>query len=102
MDIPVQPRMINQNLQATADEKNNEDQIDVVSDANPERKTLWLFLAEELSALWDGRKAHRQPLHVGCKDRQQDGQGYHDECRTLNAHLLSLSLTVLPQQKPAA
>ena len=40
MDVPVQPRMIRENLQAAANEQDQEQEVDVVGDAQPGRKAI--------------------------------------------------------------
>jgi len=45
MDVPVQPRVIHQDLQTAANEQNQEEQVDVVPDAQPDRESLRLHHA---------------------------------------------------------
>ena len=42
MDVPVQPGMVREDLQATADQQDQEQKVDVVGDAQPRRKAVWL------------------------------------------------------------
>jgi hypothetical protein len=48
--------MIQQNLQATANQQDDEEKIDVMSDSYPKRETLWMCGIEE--AL--GTSGHRR------------------------------------------
>ena len=43
MDVPVQPRMVHEDLQAATDEQDQEEEVDVVGDAQPGRKAIRLY-----------------------------------------------------------
>ena len=40
MDVPVQPGVVHENLQAAADQQDDEQEVDVVGDTQPDRKAL--------------------------------------------------------------
>ena len=42
MDVPVQPRVVHEDLQAAADEQDQEQEVDVVGDAQPGREAIGL------------------------------------------------------------
>ncbi len=42
MDVPIQPRMVREDLQAATDEQDQEQKVDAVGDAQPQRKAVRL------------------------------------------------------------
>ena len=70
MDVPVQPGMVREDLQAAADEQDQEQKVDVMGDAQPSRKAVGLVAVEELSA-GPAAPAGDRMCPTECKPRQR-------------------------------
>ena len=75
VDVPVQPGMVHEDLQAAADQQDDEEEVDVVRDTQPARKALRKRRVE--SRLGHGRhggQPDRGPLKVGAATRTTSGE----------------------------
>ena len=88
VDVPVQPGVVREDLQAAADEQDDEEKVDVVGDAQPGRKAMRLR-----RRLWDrsgGRRHRRQaedcPLDVSGDKQKHEGRSEQEQCFASNAH----------------
>src|SRR5579875_1185005 len=94
MDVPVQPRMVHEDLQAAADEQNQKQEIDVVSDAQPWRKTV-RHRSRFGTAVGVGRyyrQTDRGPLNVRCGYQQDKGRKKRQQCLEADTHIRTLLL----------
>ena len=76
MDVPIESRVIHEDLNAAADEQDQEQEVHIVSDANPGRKTIRLrrrFRGEMRTCGY-----HRQP---GYRPLRIRGDQYNGENR---------------------
>jgi hypothetical protein len=64
VDVPVEPGMIHENLQTTADQQNQEEKIHIMSDAQPYRKSLRLSSQIGLKAVRKRRETDDGPLPI--------------------------------------
>ena len=71
MDVPVQPRVVHEDLQAAADEQDQEQEVDVVRDAQPGREAVRRGgLGDHCGTGRHWRQAEYRPLQIGCGDRE--------------------------------
>ena len=85
VDVPVQPGVVHEDLQAAADEQDDEQEVDVVGDAQPGRKAVGRGgLGSRLGTDGHLRQAEYGPLHVGRGDGEQDRREEH---RSSSSHL---------------
>ena len=72
-DVPVQAGMIQKNLQAAANEQDDEKKVNVMSNAYPKRKALLVRSIEQARRTRGHRwEAEYYPLNVGRNRREQE------------------------------
>ena len=85
VDVPVQPRVVHEDLQAAADEQDQEQEVDVMGDPEPRREAVGRGgVGSRLGTDGHLRQAEYGPLHVGRGDGEQDRREEH---RSSSFHL---------------
>jgi hypothetical protein len=95
MDVPVEPGMVHEDLQAAADEQNQEQEVDVVGDAEPGREAVRLcgrFVGQR-RVVRDRRKPQHAPLDISRRQQQQRRRDEQQEHPRSNMHGSSFHLT---------
>ena len=89
VDVPVQPGVIREDLQAAADEQDDEQEVDVVGDAQPGRETVRLQcrLGAGVGVGWHQRQADRGPLDVRRSPQQGERRKEWQQCFQPDAHV---------------
>ena len=88
VDVPVQPGVVHEDLQAAADEQDQEQEVDVVGDAEPGRKAVRLRrrLGDHGGAGRQRRQADDGPLDVSGDKQKHEGRNEQEQCLASNAH----------------
>ena len=88
MDIPVQPRVVHEDLQAAADKQDQEHEVDVVRDAQPARKAKGprRRSRRKLGNRRERWKTGNTPLDVRCGNQEQRRQNEQQKCLASNVH----------------
>jgi len=86
VNVPVQPWVIRKDLQAAANEQDDEEKVDVMGDTQPRRKSERLSrrFGRHCEADRQHGQADNRPLDIGRRNRQQkrgdDQQQYSGPC----------------------
>ena len=84
MDVPVQPGVVHEDLQTAADQQDDEQEVDVVSDTQPGRKALGRRCVEEEPGHGrHGGQPDRGPLNVGHDHRQHKRRNQQQKCASV-------------------
>ena len=88
VDVPVQPGVVHEDLQAAADEQDQEQEVDVVGDAQPGREAVRLRrrFGGQHGARRQRREADRAPLDVSRGNQQQQRRDEQQECLEPDTH----------------
>ena len=88
VDVPVQPGVVHEDLQAAADEQDQEQEVDVVGDAQPGREAVRLRgrFGGQRGAGRQRRETDRAPLDVSRGNQQQQRRDEQQECLESNVH----------------
>ena len=87
VDVPVEPGMLHEDLQAAADEQDQEEEVHIMGDAEPGRKAVRRGgLGNRFGTGRDPGQTEYSPLQVGCSYRRDDHEDEQQESEALDSH----------------